>query len=155
MYFQGFWLPSVLPGTILTRESNTGKARISGFANSGQCPTAPSPKIGGEGAGGTRQVPSAKTEGQKMEGLQMAQHLKTELETYNANKERLVAESEGKYVLIHDQQISGVWDTYEDALKAGYDAYGLEPFLVKRILAIEKVHGFTRDISECPSSQSR
>ena len=79
------------------------------------------------------------------------ERLKTELETYEREKSKLVMESEGKYVLIHGNQIAGIWDTYQDALSAGYSAFGLEPFLVKQIRGIEQVQFFTRDLAPCPS----
>ncbi len=72
-------------------------------------------------------------------------HLKTELETYEANKQALLGK-EGKYVLIHGTELSEPWDTYEDALKAGYEKYGIEPFLVKQIQGTESVQFFTRDL---------
>jgi hypothetical protein len=78
------------------------------------------------------------------------EHLKTELETYEREKSRLVAESEGKHVLIQGSEVSGVWDTYVDALNAGYTKFQLTPFLVKQIEGIERVHFFTRDLV-CPS----
>ena len=37
-----------------------------------------------------------------------AQYLKTELETYEREKPRLVAESEGKFVVIHGRRCRGV-----------------------------------------------
>ena len=74
-----------------------------------------------------------------------------ELATYERQKARLVAESEGKYVLIHGDVIAGVWDTYEDALKAGYGQFGLQQFLVKQIQGIDQVHFFSRDLSPCRS----
>lgn len=77
--------------------------------------------------------------------------LKAELETYEREKSRLVTESEGKYVLIHGSQVAGIWDTYQDALAAGYSTFGLEPFLVKQILGIEQVQFFTRDLAPCRS----
>lgn len=74
-------------------------------------------------------------------------HLKVELETYEERKASLLG-SEGKYVLIHGKEPASVWDTYEDALQAGYQKYGLKPFLVKQIQGIEAVQSFTREI--CP-----
>jgi hypothetical protein len=74
--------------------------------------------------------------------------LKTEIETYCREKERLVAESAGKYVLIHGKGVIGTWDSYEDALKEGYKQFGLKPFLVKQIEAIEQVHFFTRELCQ-------
>jgi hypothetical protein len=77
--------------------------------------------------------------------------LKTEIETYSREKDRLVSESEGKFALVHGQDVAGVWDTYEDALKEGYQQFKLEPFLVKHIEAMEQVHFFSRDLALCQS----
>jgi hypothetical protein len=69
--------------------------------------------------------------------------LEKELQTYCDKRSELLAH-EGKFVLIHADEISGIWDTYEDALKVGYDKYGLLPFLVKRIEAMDTVNYSTR-----------
>jgi hypothetical protein len=79
------------------------------------------------------------------------QRLKVELETYEREKPRLVAEHAGKYALIHGSDVSGVWDTYENALQAGYSQSGLDPFLVKQIQDADRVYFFTWDIALCPS----
>ena len=85
----------------------------------------------------------------------MAPALYKELDTYDRNKDQLVGQAEGKYVLIHDGEIAGIWETYEDALQAGYTQFGLEPFLVKQIQSIERVCYFSRDIEACPSSHTQ
>jgi len=79
------------------------------------------------------------------------ERLKTELEAYEREKSRLVSESEGKYVLIQGTEVAGVWDTYADALSAGYAKFGLEPFLVKQIEGVDRLHYFIRDLVLCPS----
>ncbi len=71
--------------------------------------------------------------------------LARELATYEQHKNELVSTNEGKFVLIHGDEIAGVWDTYKDALAAGYKQFGMEPFLVKQIQGIERVLFFTRD----------
>ena len=76
--------------------------------------------------------------------------LEKELATYQREREKLLAH-QGKFVLIHGDDVAGYWDTYEDALQAGYSRFKLEPFLVKRIEAVERVQFFTRDIPACPS----
>jgi hypothetical protein len=76
--------------------------------------------------------------------------LEQELETYQNKLQELLAQ-EGKFVLIRGDEVAGCWETYEDALQAGYQRFGLESFLVKRIEAIEKVQFFTRDIVTCRS----
>jgi hypothetical protein len=60
--------------------------------------------------------------------------LERELKTYCRELPRLLRE-EGKYVVIRDQEVAGTWATYEDALQAGYERFGLVPFLVKKIQA--------------------
>ena len=76
-----------------------------------------------------------------------SEYLKKELQTYEEHKDSLMGK-EGKYVLIHDAELGGVWDTYEDALQAGYRQFGMKPFLVKQIQGIERVQCFTREV--CP-----
>lgn len=78
-----------------------------------------------------------------------AEHLKTELETFAQSRDRLVRESEGKFVVIHGTDVAGVWDTYPDALSAGYQKFGLRPFLVKQIERFEQVHTIL-GVGACP-----
>lgn len=74
--------------------------------------------------------------------------LEVEMEVYERSLQGLLSD-EGKYVLIHKKDIHGVFDTYNDALKAGYDKCGLEPFLVKKIQAVDQVQYFTRALAPC------
>jgi hypothetical protein len=72
--------------------------------------------------------------------------LEKELETYKRELPGLL-EKEGKFVLVHGEELVGVFDTYEDALKIGYEKFGLQSFLVKKVQADERMLYFTRDIS--------
>ena len=75
--------------------------------------------------------------------------LQTELSTY-ASKMPELQKNEGKFVLIKGEKVEGIFDTYSDALKVGYERFKLESFLVKQIAAIERIAHFTRDIElEC------
>jgi hypothetical protein len=76
--------------------------------------------------------------------------LEREMATYQANLMGLLA-NEGKYVLIHEDEIGGAFDTYEEALEFGYERYGLIPFLVKKISRVEPIQYFSRDLPRCPS----
>ena len=67
------------------------------------------------------------------------------LQTYLQKLPNLLSQ-QGKYVLIHEEDIIGTYDSYEDALKFGYERFKLEPFLVKQIAPTERVSYFTRDI---------
>lgn len=76
--------------------------------------------------------------------------LEKELETYNAHRDELL-QHEGKFVVIQGNHVAGIWQTYEDALKAGYNEFKLESFMVKQILAVEPIHYVTRGTPTCHS----
>lgn len=79
--------------------------------------------------------------------------LETELETYKAKLPELLQE-EGKFVLIHGDQVIDTFGTYEDAVKEGYAKFKLEPFLVKQIQAVEQVHFISR-LLDCHTSLAK
>lgn len=62
----------------------------------------------------------------------MLNPLAKELEVFYRELPRLLKDSEGKYVLIKGDSVD-VFAAYEDALKAGYDRYKLDSFLVKHV----------------------
>jgi hypothetical protein len=72
--------------------------------------------------------------------------LETELATFHRLLNAELANSEGRYALIAGDGLLGVFDSYNDALTAGYKERKLEPFLVKRVSAVETLATFTRDI---------
>lgn len=74
--------------------------------------------------------------------------LEKELETFAKALPGSLSE-QGKYILIQGESVAGIFDTYQDALKIGYESFGLTPFLVKQILAVEQVHCFSRDLAPC------
>lgn len=78
--------------------------------------------------------------------------LDKELQTYKAKLPEWTAE-EGKFALIQGDKVVGIYTAYEDAIKAGYEEFGLEPFLVKQIHAIEKVQFISRllELPTCPT----
>lgn len=71
--------------------------------------------------------------------------LEKELATYQAKLGEL-KQHEGKYALIQGDNVEDFFSTYEDAIKAGYQKFKLEPFLVKRVLATEPILFITRNI---------
>ena len=71
--------------------------------------------------------------------------LEKELETYKKELSNLLQHA-GKFALVHDDKVASIWETYQDALQEGYRVFGLEPFLVKQIQAVETIHHITRDI---------
>ena len=79
--------------------------------------------------------------------------LEKELQTYKAKLPELVA-NEGKFVLIHGENVIDFYGTYEDAIKAGYEKFQLEPFLVKQIQSVEQVQFISRFVP-CHTSLSK
>lgn len=75
--------------------------------------------------------------------------LETELSTYKRELPTLLVNGAGKFVLIHGDKVAGVFDTYQDAIKEGYEKFKLEPFLVKQVNAFEQIHFMTRDVHPC------
>lgn len=75
-----------------------------------------------------------------------AEPLKREIATYNSRLSELVGSSLGKYVLIKGDSVEGVFDTYADALKIGYERFKLEPFMVKQVAPAERIQFFTREL---------
>lgn len=65
--------------------------------------------------------------------------LSLELAVYEHNRGRLVAEAAGRWVVVANSNLQGIWETYEDALKHAYDSFGLDPFLVKKIDSADAV----------------
>lgn len=71
--------------------------------------------------------------------------LEKELETFQRQLPVLL-DQEGKFVVISGDQVMGVYEVYEDALKVGYEKCDLKPFLVKKIQSVEQVQYFSRDL---------
>jgi hypothetical protein len=71
--------------------------------------------------------------------------LEKELETFKRELPNLLR-MEGRFAVICGDTITGVYVSYEDALKVGDEPCGLSPFLVKKIQAFEQVQYFTRDL---------
>jgi len=76
-----------------------------------------------------------------------AEPLQKEIATYNAKLPELIGSSMGKFVLIKGDAVEGVFDTYADALKIGYERFKLEPFMVKQVAPAERIQFFTRELN--------
>lgn len=74
--------------------------------------------------------------------------LEKELAVYQSKLPELKAD-EGKFVLIHGEEVVDIFSSYEDAIKAGYSQFGLEPFLVKQIHALEQAQFISRFVDPC------
>jgi hypothetical protein len=69
--------------------------------------------------------------------------LERETETYRKNLP-LWREHVGKFVLIHGDDVVDFFSTYEDAIKSGYQRFGLTAFLVKQVQTIQQVQFVSR-----------
>ncbi len=75
--------------------------------------------------------------------------LENEIQYYRLHLIDMLGEdgiNEGKYAVIKGNDFQGAFDTYEEALDAGYGRYGLVPFLVKKIERSESILYFSRTI---------
>jgi hypothetical protein len=71
--------------------------------------------------------------------------LEKELAVYKEQLPALLTQK-GKFVVIKGDKVVDFFVTYQDAIKEGYKAFGLDSFLVKKIQASEEIHHFTRKI---------
>ncbi len=76
----------------------------------------------------------------------MTELLNKEIETYNVHKAELLGKANGKFVLIKDSEVVGVYDTKMDAIRQGYERFGNVPFLVKLIVEVEVPLEFTSNL---------
>ena len=63
--------------------------------------------------------------------------LANELEAFERQKDDLLGKAEGKFALVRDDEVAGVFDSKEDAIEEGYKQFGNIPFLVKQIVRVE------------------
>ena len=68
--------------------------------------------------------------------------LDLELGTYDAKRDELLASAEGKFVLIKGEEMAGVYDSQEDAVRQGYGQFGNVPFLVNQVLRVDEPYRF-------------
>jgi hypothetical protein len=69
-----------------------------------------------------------------------------ELQVYRAHLEELLGPGdvhEGKYTAIKGDVVAGVYPTLDDALRAGYDRFGLDEWLCKKIERVETIYFFS------------
>ncbi|AWM41110.1 hypothetical protein GobsT_02820 [Gemmata obscuriglobus] len=72
--------------------------------------------------------------------------LENELETFRRELSALltVPGNRGAFALVHGAVVAGCYPTFEEALAAGYDQFGLTPFLVKEVTDREEPRYFSR-----------
>ena len=80
--------------------------------------------------------------------------LEKELATYKSKLSELQG-SEGKFVLIHGDELVDTFTSYEDAIKEGYNRFKLESFLVKQVQAVEQIQFISRFADPCAAGPQR
>ena len=63
--------------------------------------------------------------------------LETEIRYFEAQKQELLKHHEGKFALVVGERVLGVFDTQEEAYRAGLAQIGNRPMLIKQILRAE------------------
>ena len=66
--------------------------------------------------------------------------LERELEYFNARKAELLKAYQGKFVLIKGDQLVGAFDTAATAYEEGVSKFGIESFLVRRVLEQDEAY---------------
>jgi hypothetical protein len=62
-----------------------------------------------------------------------------EWNTFRRELPRLLAEGhQGRFALLHRDAVAGVWDTLQEAIRAGYERFGLAPFLVQEVVVSQR-----------------
>ncbi|OIN97877.1 hypothetical protein AUJ66_02040 [Candidatus Desantisbacteria bacterium CG1_02_38_46] len=59
--------------------------------------------------------------------------LKKEFEFYKSQPEEWRKENQGNFVLIKDQKIQGIFESYTDALQEGVKLFSTEKFLIQQV----------------------
>jgi hypothetical protein len=80
--------------------------------------------------------------------------LEREIETYRQKLPELLSNSKGKLVVIHGDDVIGIYTSLDDALKAGYEHVGGEAFLVREISDTQEVLTASRSLRPCRSSKA-
>ena len=77
----------------------------------------------------------------------MSERLADEARTFNDNVEAWSAKHGGEFVLLRGTTLIGFFPTYEKALEAGYERFGLAPFFVREIRYSPRPRFITRLIA--------
>lgn len=68
-------------------------------------------------------------------------NLQQEIATYHRHLPELLGQH-GRFVLIKGTEVAGIFDSYRDALTAGYERFQLSSFLVKQITVLNSPRYF-------------
>ena len=66
--------------------------------------------------------------------------LAEELKTYQAHRSELLKTAKGKYALVKNSAIVGLYDKEEEAFSEAYRRFCLSGFMIKQVVEHEKVY---------------
>ena len=69
-----------------------------------------------------------------------AEPLAEELKTYQAHRSELLRTAKGKYALVKNSSIIGLYDKEEEAFSEAYRQFRLSGFMIKRVLEHDEVY---------------
>jgi hypothetical protein len=72
-----------------------------------------------------------------------ADSLKLEASFFEQHREELVERANGKFALVKGESLVGIFDSQIEAIRAGYQRFGNEAFLVKHVVRVEIPLNFT------------
>jgi hypothetical protein len=75
----------------------------------------------------------------------MQMMLEKETKYFETKLAELVKTDMGKFVLIKDEQIYGIYAAPTDALKVGYEKFREQPFFVRQILLTQQPLNFSNN----------
>lgn len=56
-----------------------------------------------------------------------------EISAYDAMREQLEAEHTGKWALLHDRQVAGLYDSFDAAAEVAVERFGRGPYLIRQV----------------------
>lgn len=65
--------------------------------------------------------------------------LETEIGFFESHRSEWAERYQGKFALVHEREVS-FFETLKEALEAGYERYGLVPFLVRQVKFFEEAN---------------
>jgi hypothetical protein len=69
--------------------------------------------------------------------------LSREVAYFDAHRDELLNEAAGKYALVKGDSLAGTYESEIDAIRAGYERFGNDAFLVKQIVPVDIPLNFT------------
>ena len=59
--------------------------------------------------------------------------LTKEIASYESMRSELETDHLGKWVIVHDEELVGIFDTFEDAASRAVEQFGRGPYLIREI----------------------